>query len=50
MTSRYAPSYNPREQQPLRRDLADPRSSAGPAPQGLRKGLLNDPRSTRSRG
>ena len=42
-------SYNPREQQPVRRDLTDPRSSAGPASQGVRKTILNDARSTRSR-
>jgi hypothetical protein len=39
-------AYNPRNQQPVRRDLNDPRSSTSPASQG-RKGLLNDARSTR---
>jgi hypothetical protein len=39
-------TYNPREQQPVRRDLSDPRSSGAPA-QG-RKTLLNDKRSTRT--
>jgi len=42
-------TYNPREQQPVRRDLTDPRSSAGPASQGARKTILNDTRSTRTR-
>lgn len=42
-------TYNPREQQPVRHDLSDPRSSAAPAPQGGRKIILNDRRSTRSR-
>jgi hypothetical protein len=32
---------------PTRRDLSDPRSSAGPAPSDNRKTLLNDRRSTR---
>lgn len=41
-------AYNPREQQPVRLGLSDPRSSAGPAPQG-RKTILNDSRSTRGR-
>lgn len=50
MTSRYTPSYNPREQQPLRRDFSDPRSSGGSTAQGGRKSLLNDARSTRRRG
>jgi hypothetical protein len=40
--------YNPRAQQPVRRDLIDARSSAAPAPQG-RKTILNDSRSTRAR-
>lgn len=40
-------TYNPREQQPLRRDLTDPRSSGGSPSQG-RKTLLNDKRSTRT--
>ena len=39
-------SYNPRDQQPVRRDLSDPRSSG--APQQSRKTLLNDKRSTRT--
>jgi hypothetical protein len=43
------PTYNPREQQPVRRDLTDQRSSAGPAAQGTRKAILNDARSTRLR-
>lgn len=43
-------TYNPREQQPVRRDLTDPRSSAAPAPQGSRKTILNDSRSTRPGG
>lgn len=48
MALRYAsPSYNPREQQSVRHDLTDPRSSAGPAPRGGRKAVLNDARSTR---
>ncbi|MDB5443248.1 MAG: hypothetical protein JWP86_727 [Phenylobacterium sp.] len=42
-------SYNPRQQQPVRRELTDGRSSAGPAPQGGRKPILNDTRSTRAR-
>ncbi|MDB5474865.1 MAG: hypothetical protein JWP49_376 [Phenylobacterium sp.] len=42
-------SYNPRQQQPVRRDLTDARSSAGPAAQGVRKTILNDLRSTRAR-
>jgi hypothetical protein len=42
-------TYNPRQQQPVRRDLIDSRSSAGPAAQGVRKTILNDARSTRSR-
>jgi hypothetical protein len=42
-------TYNPREQQPLRRSLTDPRSSAAPAPAGARRPVLNDARSTRSR-
>jgi len=42
-------TYNPREQQPVRRDLTDPRSSAGPASAGVRKTILNDARSTRRR-
>ena len=42
-------TYNPREQQPVRRDLNDPRSSVGPARSGARKALLNDTRSTRLR-
>ena len=42
--------YNPREQQPVRRDLNDPRSSVGPARSAGRKALLNDTRSTRVRG
>ena len=37
--------YNPRTQPPVRRDLADPRSSAA---SGGRKALLNDRRSTRA--
>lgn len=41
--------YSPREPQPVRRDLSDPRSSAGPASQGVRKTILNDTRSTRTR-
>ena len=39
-------TYNPRSQQPVRRDLTDDRSSAHPVPQG-RKPILNDSRSTR---
>ncbi|HSV03045.1 MAG TPA: hypothetical protein VLI41_07535 [Phenylobacterium sp.] len=42
-------TYNPREQQPVRRELTDPRSSHGPAAQGMRKTILNDMRSTRWR-
>lgn len=42
-------TYNPREQQPVRRELTDGRSSAGPTPQGGRKPILNDARSTRTR-
>jgi hypothetical protein len=38
--------YNPRVQQPVRRDLTDSRSSAAPTSQG-RKTILNDSRSTR---
>jgi hypothetical protein len=41
-------TYNPRQQQPVRRDLSDPRSS-GSAQQGARKAVLNDARSTRGR-
>ena len=41
--------YDPRRQQPVRRDLADPRSSAGPSYGVARKTILNDARSTRSR-
>lgn len=41
-------SYAPRNPQPVRRDLTDPRSSASPAAAG-RKTLLNDARSTRRR-
>ncbi len=40
-------SYNPRQQQPVRRDLTDPRSSASPVHQDARKTILNDARSTR---
>jgi hypothetical protein len=43
------PTYSPREQPPVRRDLTDPRSCAGPASQGVRKTILNDARSTRAR-
>jgi hypothetical protein len=43
-------TYNPRNQQPVRHDLTDARSSAGPAPQGGRKTILNDTRSTRPHG
>lgn len=39
-------SYNPRTQQPVRRDLTDPRSSGAPA--SGRTSLLNDKRSTRT--
>jgi hypothetical protein len=42
-------SYNSRLQQPPRRDLADPRSSAGPTYGAVRKTVLNDARSTRSK-
>jgi hypothetical protein len=42
-------TYNPREQQPIRRELTDPRSSAAPSRQGARKIILTDSRSTRSR-
>lgn len=42
-------TYNPREQQPVRRELTDGRSSAGPTPHGGRKPVLNDTRSTRAR-
>ena len=42
-------TYNPREQQPVRHDLTDPRSAAGPARSGARKTMLNDARSTRAR-
>jgi len=42
-------TYNPRQQQPVRRDLTDPRSSASPARDGARKPILNDARSTRGR-
>jgi len=38
-------SYNPREQQPVRRDLTDARSSAASTRQP-RKAMLNDSRST----
>jgi len=41
-------AYNPREQQPVRREMTDPRSCAGPSPQ-LRRTILNDSRSTRGR-
>ena len=40
-------TYNPRQQQPVRRDLVDPRSSTGSA--SARKAVLNDARSTRGR-
>lgn len=40
-------TYNPREQQPVRRDLTDPRSSVASG-QGPRKTILNDSRSTGS--
>jgi hypothetical protein len=42
-------TYNPRQQQPVRRDLTDPRSSAGRVQHGGRKSVLNDARSTRAR-
>jgi hypothetical protein len=42
-------NQTPREPPPVRRDLTDSRSSAGPAAQGARKMMLNDSRSTRSR-
>jgi hypothetical protein len=42
-------TYNPREQQPVRRGLTDPRSCASPVQQGARKTILNDVRSTRGR-
>lgn len=42
-------TYNPREQQPARRDLTDPRSSGAGAPHSARKPVLNDARSTRAR-
>jgi hypothetical protein len=41
--------YNRPQQQPVRRDLGDARSCAGPSFSGVRKAILNDARSTRSR-
>jgi hypothetical protein len=43
------PPYNPHPQPPVRRDLTDPRSSAGAPDRGGRKAILNDARSTRGR-
>ena len=42
-------AYTQPQTPPARRDLTDPRSSAGPVSQGVRKTILNDSRSTRSR-
>jgi hypothetical protein len=40
---------NSRQPQPVRHDLADPRSMAAPTHGVVRKTILNDTRSTRSR-